>query len=299
VTDEHPSPSGAPAPSPPRAHGAAGARPHEYPHEHPRKPARERPRKGRSARPGSRDRWAHRRAEPRMLAFAWTMYLLIATGMSFARVGLAEPVDVQVYRASARALLLTVAIGACILWPMVRLSQALPKRPLWDTFKDLLVIVAPMQAVIWGQALLSRWPVQSLGAVAIGLAAWTAICGGILAMAMGAGGAPERRLGAMVAIVVVTCAGGAVVLAEGLGPRTGLLSPYTMPWALLGRDLSLGYTLGPTPAQWGAVIGLCLGAGAPWLVAAAMGGTGDAARTKARNAAGANNGRLAELAPKR
>lgn len=245
-----------------------------------------------------------------MLAFAWTMYLLLATGLSFARVGLAEPVDVQVYRTSARALLLSVAIGACALWPMVRLSQALPRRPLWETFKDLLVIVAPMQAVIWGQALLSGWPVRSLAAVAVGLGAWAAICGGILAMALapgaagvGAGGGvwgAGRRLAAMVSILVITCAGGAIVLAAGLGPRSGLLTPYTTPWALLGRDLTEGHTLGPTSAQWGAVLGLCLASGAPWLVAAAMGAAGGGAEGRGRRAPqGTNNVPLAESAPKR
>lgn len=228
-----------------------------------------------------------------MLAFAWTLYLLVATGLSFARVGLIEPVDVHVYRASARTLLLSVAIGACALWPMARLSQALPRRPLRATFRDLLVIVAPMQAVIWGQALLSGWPIRSLAAVAVALAAWSAICGGILAMAMMGGARGGQRLGAMGAVLAVTCAGAIVAALEGVGPRTGLLTPYTVPWALLGRDLTLGHTLGPTRAQWAAVAGLCLAAGAPWLVALAMSGR------RVERAKGANNRPLAESSAKR
>ncbi len=220
------------------------------------------------------DRWAHRRAEPRMLAFAWTVYLLGATGLTFARIGLVEPVDAQVYRAAARALLLTVAIGACALWPMVRLSQQIPRRPLLATFKDLLVIVAPMQAVIWGQALLSGWPLASIGAVSLALAAWTGIAGGALAitLAPGPGGvSAARRIGGMVAVLGVTAAGSIAALQLGIEGAAGLLTPYTVPFSLVGETLTAGFARGPGGGQWQAVVGLCLIAPAPWLVAAALG----------------------------
>ncbi|MFG0283844.1 MAG: hypothetical protein ACF8R7_05435 [Phycisphaerales bacterium JB039] len=219
-----------------------------------------------------RDRWAHRRAEPRMLAFLWTMYLLAATALAFLRAGLVEPIDAHVYRVSARALLVTIAFGACILWPMVRLSQELPRRPVVATLKDLVIIIAPMQAVIWGQALVSGWPLAALGAVSLALAGWTGICAGVLLLTIAPGRiGPGRRVAGMLAVLAVTMLGGLVPLRAGVEGQAGLLSPFTAPFALVGEHLTKGYVLGPTPAQWRSVAGLCLLAPVPWLVAGALG----------------------------
>ena len=206
-----------------------------------------------------------------MLAFLWTMYLLAATAMTFVRAGLAEPIDAHVYRVSARALLVTVAVGACALWPMVRLSQQAPRRPILATFKDVVVILAPMQAVLWGQVLLSGWPLASLGAVAIGLGAWTGICAGVLLLTIVPGNSsPLRRLAGMLAILLVSTAGSLAALRWGVEGRAGLLSPYTLPFALVGEDLTKGYVVGPSAAQWRAIAGLCVLAPAGWLMAAAL-----------------------------
>src|SRR5262245_5977866 len=72
---------------------------------------------GESPRPRF-DRWAHRRGEPRVFAFLWTIYLVGATGLALASVGARGQVPIEVYRPVAQVLLVTVSAGVVIVWPL-------------------------------------------------------------------------------------------------------------------------------------------------------------------------------------
>lgn len=139
-----------------------------------------------AARP---DRWAHRRVEPRLLAFLWTSYLFAATGLTLLSVGKGWFVTPDVYRPAARILLAGVAVGITVLWPMIRLSQEAPRitdrsGPVTETIKDLLVILVPAQAVFWPQLWLTRWPLDVVAAIAALMGAWALLTGGLLAVAL-------------------------------------------------------------------------------------------------------------------
>jgi hypothetical protein len=143
------------------------------------------------------DKWAHRRGEPRVYAFFWTLYLLGATLMGFMALGFVGGITAEVYRPIARGIIITVMVGAVILWPMTRLSQAMPTRGGARAVRaDMIVMLVPLQAVVWPQAILpAGWTPLSIGALAAMSAAWTILVGGLLAIALGGPRLdhPERR----------------------------------------------------------------------------------------------------------
>ena len=137
-----------------------------------------------------KDKWAHRRAEPRTLAFLWAVYILTAGVLTIGVLLFRGPwalLDETVYQYAARTMLLCVAIGLAILWPMTRLSQSvtLRDRPGPTIFKDMLVLLPPTQAVVWAQAAArAGWAVDLIGAMALSLWAWPMLLGAVLAIVL-------------------------------------------------------------------------------------------------------------------
>jgi hypothetical protein len=132
------------------------------------------------------DPWAHRRGEPRLFAFFWSMYLLLTVAGSVTWVASTSQLTPDSYAPAARIMLIVVAVGATILWPMTRLSQATPKGSvLLAVFADLVVMLLPMQMVIWPLVVLAHWPAGIVACVALLLSSWTLLTGGFLALALG------------------------------------------------------------------------------------------------------------------
>lgn len=221
------------------------------------------------------DRWAHRRAEPRPLALLWTTYLAVATVVMLTSLIAFGGADHDVYRPAARALLAVTAVGIVVLWPMVRLSQVRPPEgPSAAVAKDLIVVLAPVQAVIWPQAfvVLAHWPLEVVAALAAMLAAWGVLIGAVLVVALqavtGERAAPRgpRRAGAargvwMLVIIALVASGPLIGLL--VGPGTG--DPFEEPgrvsaWALtspvtavfeIARDRPWsGWPAEARPAHW-------------------------------------------------
>lgn len=169
--------------------------------------------------------WSHRRGEPRVFALLWTVYLMAATLLMFAGSGGIGSMSADGYRPAARSTLILIAVGMAVLWPMVRLSQHHPtRRVLRSCLQDAIVVVVPIQALIWPQRWLARWPFEVVTAVSATLAAWGLLIAAVLAILM----TPERGLAgprrfarsalAMAACVTLFLGGAAVALATE-GPR--------------------------------------------------------------------------------
>jgi len=138
------------------------------------------------ARPAP-DPWAHRRAEPRPLALLWTLYLLGACLLTLGTLIRGGVVGPDVCRPATRLLLAIVGIGLAVVWPLVRLSQVRPAgSTLAATLKDALVLVLPVQLLIWPHAFhwLSAWPMEVIAALSAWSVAWAALVGGTLAAAL-------------------------------------------------------------------------------------------------------------------
>lgn len=129
-------------------------------------------------KPGPRDRWAHRRGEPRTFAFLWTLYLLLATVAMFWKVLRVGAPTLDIYRPAMQLLLLSAAVGATVIWPMVRLCQEAPAERRWShVWADVAVIMLPFQAVLWPQVLLAQWSGAVVLAVDLLLGAWVVLMG--------------------------------------------------------------------------------------------------------------------------
>ncbi|MCA9279162.1 MAG: hypothetical protein H6815_14390 [Phycisphaeraceae bacterium] len=225
------------------------------------------------------DKWNHRRGEPRVFALVWTCYLLLTTVMGFARLGQA-PLDVNEYRPSARIMMVGVAVGIAMLWPMVRLSQMCPvDGGIATVRRDLPIILIPMQAMLWPQIWLGRWTVGQIGITACALLVWTFAIGGLLAVALG------RRYRAstqqsiqpiirtphwvwMPAIIALTAV---VPLVQLLGwnTRYAMMSPYTAVLHPLRNEWTQ-HAQAVTPADWTQLVFILIVAMLCWILAYVM-----------------------------
>lgn len=217
------------------------------------------------------DRWAHRRGEPRMFAFLWTMYLLVATVLAFAYVGPTGTITVEAYRPVARGLVLSGVLGVCVLWPMVRLSQLTPRGDSrWWTIKDWLVVVLPLQAVVLPQSFLAGWPLERLLALSGVIGGWGLVVSGLLWAALNGAPSAGRRAAWMAMMIVLVVAGPVSGWVVGQWPVVGrALWPtsaaylftsqrdWVPPWTGVSREewLGVGLSYAAAALAWtGAVL---------------------------------------------
>ncbi len=211
------------------------------------------------------DPWAHRRGEPRLFAFFWTFYVLLSVAGSVTWLARSSVVTVGAYGPAARIMLVVVAVGMVVLWPMARLSQASPERnSLLPMLADLIVVQLPVQIVVWPLYVLANWPRDIIHAVAAIMGVWGVLAGGVIALALG--GRPVTlvrdprlggRVGWMVLVLVLLLSAPlveAVMFARGAEPPKWLtmISPITAIPALTGRGL-IGPGAPVSQIQWDAI----------------------------------------------
>ena len=179
-------------------------------------------------RTSAEDPWAHRKGEPRIMALLWAMYLMGGALMTiFAVRSLGAPTPDR-YSYACRAMVIIVAIGATVLWPMTRLSQVAPRRPVRATLLDLVAILAPVQAVIWPMELLTDWGRDVVAGLSLMVASWVALVGVIVARGCVARSGLVR---AALMLLVVVLVGGAPMCSLALDAIGGATLPAW--WAML------------------------------------------------------------------
>ncbi len=200
------------------------------------------------------DPWAHRRGEPRLFAFLWTVYLLIAVGGSLIWLSRSTVISTSTYGPAARIMLIVVAAGATLLWPMVRLSQASPRGSgLRAALADVVVVLFPMQMILWPLVMLAQWPFGIVAALAAMTTLWVLLIGGIIALALAGPivrnptdrGVGERAFWMFICIVLVAAAPSFVLLRRASSQTlpdppewVPMLSPFTAIPALTGNGFS-------------------------------------------------------------
>lgn len=152
----------------------------------PETPSEDQPVEQVNKRKGKPDRWAHRRGEPRVFAFMWTLYLLAATLLGFGSLGAVGAIHASTYRTVARIILVTVSVGIVVVWPMTRLSQVKPARNgVRLAWADFVVVVLTIQAVVVPQVFLPfGWSKSIVIAISLILSAWIFAVAGLLAVAL-------------------------------------------------------------------------------------------------------------------
>lgn len=226
--------------------------------------------------PEPADPWAHRRGEPRVFAFFWTLYVLLAVAGSVTWVARFAPVTAGSYAPAARIMLVVVAIGATVLWPMTRLCQASPGRgAVRHVLADAAVLLIPLQMILWPLIFLASWPARTVAALAALCVVWIMLIGGILAHALSERIEAPRDpalLGRslwMVMIILIVLA--APIALAGIGPRFSapewlpMLSPLSAINDITGRGMS-GPQKPVTGMQWRLIFATGAVAIAVWML---------------------------------
>ncbi len=111
----------------------------------------------------------------------------------------------DVYRPAARRLIVLVAIGLVVLWPLLRLAQHAPaRRPVGSVLRDAAVLLVPLALLLLPQSTLAVWPLGVVAWLLAWLATWTLAVGALVA-----------------AVYTLAHAGGRAGAASDTGPGPG------------------------------------------------------------------------------
>ncbi|GEM_PF-1710804 len=223
---------------------------------------------------GDGDAWAHRKGEPRVFALLWAVFLLGGAVLTVFGTRGFGGATLRHYELAALAFITVSAVGVSVLWPMVRLSQLSPARPVRAVVADLVVVLAPVHAIVWPMPLLTRWPVEIATSMVVVLTGWALLAGLLIALGTSGAGwwrpAGERwneseterssmsrtvRSWTMAAAAMAPLGAplldiaSAGLLGSALGEEALLLSPLTAPWIVSTADAE---NLIPrvSPYQW-------------------------------------------------
>jgi hypothetical protein len=188
---------------------------------------------------------------PRGLIFLGSLWLIGSWLLSIGVRTPIQPVSAN-YTPGVRTMLLCLAVGLLVAWPLLRLSQPPRTSPIGQTMLDLVSLIALVQVVVWPLRLVTPWPLSRTAAMDATLTGWLLLAGAIVASACGAARAGPRCL-AMAACVSL-CVLGPALTWIGVAGRldlTGLLevSPLTAM-----HDLSGGGGAPATVSEWSRVV---------------------------------------------
>jgi hypothetical protein len=184
---------------------------------------------------------------PRGLIFLASLWLIFSWIIAL---GVRTPVQPSSasYTPGVRLMLLCVAIGLMIGWPLLRLSQSRPWRPLGQTWLDLLVLLGLVQVVIWPLRLVTTWTPWRTAALDATLAGWLLLTGAIVASAITTDRRGPRLL-AMSACIAICLLGPALAW---LGLMTGVnaIDLVSLSPLMAVNTLSEGIATHPSHTQW-------------------------------------------------
>ncbi|MHC4416391.1 MAG: hypothetical protein ACYS0G_14040 [Planctomycetota bacterium] len=131
-----------------------------------------------------------------LLASAWLVASWIIA------IGVRAPVEASSasYTPGVRLMLICVATGLMIGWPLLRLSHVATPFPLRQTLLDLVVLLALVQVVVWPLRLVTPWSPARTAAVDATLAGWTLLAGATVASAVGSDRSGPRNLAALACV---------------------------------------------------------------------------------------------------
>lgn len=232
--------------------------------------------------------WSHRRAEPRVLALLWMIYLMGISALMFSRLSAGLSISPSISQPASREMLVLASVGLGVLYPLVRLSQRSARRPIRSAIRDAVVLLVPLQAVLWPQLLivLGGWNLDVVLALVAHFAAWTLVATGLVAIAHIVverdDGAHRnlRRAVAMVAILGAMLVAPAIELITLRGAHAGLrdanpglmLSPITGVIEITRERAATGVAASVGPLHFRLIAGVaCVGL-ALMLLAGAWGG---------------------------
>jgi hypothetical protein len=183
---------------------------------------------------------------PRGLIFLASMWLI---GSWIITIGVQTPIQPvsATYTPGVRLMLMSIAVGLMIGWPLLRLSQRPTANPLAQTVLDLVVLLCLLQVVLWPMRLVTPWTVGRVAAIDAVLCAWLLLAAAVVATATGSERGGVRNL-AMLACLGMCLLGPALT---AVGAMTGLaLDLVSLSPLMAVRALGQAGGLPPSAVQW-------------------------------------------------
>ena len=155
--------------------------------------------------------------------------------------------SIETYVEASRRLLLSVALGFTVVWPMFRLSLRGAPAARLSPALDWLALFGTFQVLLWPLRLPTQWSASQLILLDLTIWCWGLLYASLIAMGLG-GTAPRRRTAVMLACLVLTFGAPLVAMLTG---RPGMAmigkdappaewlywSPLTAVWTLGGRTV--------------------------------------------------------------
>ncbi len=178
-----------------------------------------------------RERFAHRRGEPRLFVFLWSVYLLVGAAVTILSVRVLGSADARLFRPASTAFLVLLVAGLTVLWPLVRLSQASPRSAVRATIVDLFVLGVLTQAVVAPLKLPTGWRWEVIAGLDVMLLSWTILVGALVLMGSATPPGLGRTCWMISCLLLVGFAPLATLLLHRFGHAApqwmSLLSPFT------------------------------------------------------------------------
>jgi len=164
---------------------------------------------------------------PRGLLIASAGWVLASLLLAY---GLRPPILplASTYAPAARLALITMLVGGVLAWPLLRLSQRAPGRPISRTVLDLVVLAGALQVTLWPLRLAAAWPIGRTLAIDAWCLGWMLMTASLPVL----GGRLRTHRGrtALMAVLLVVVAG-PILFAPWLAPGARSLSPFSTPVA--------------------------------------------------------------------
>ena len=217
----------------------------------------------------------------REVVLGWCLWLIGSWGLVLAGGG-AVPTTGPVHRWMS----LMAVVGACAVWPAVRLSEEARNRwggpsgawlPRRAVLGDWFAINIVFQAVLWPMAFVGRWSVAQALLLGATLAAWSLLAALIVAWGRASASGAVRALAmagclGVLLLEPVAFAAAAAVSGRGWGNLPDLrLSPLQAAWAYSGPPARFTYS---DPAFAFRVAGVGAAAVLGWVILLVVGPRG-------------------------
>lgn len=199
---------------------------------------------------------------PRGLVILVTLWIFAAWWIC---IGIRPPIQptISSYLPGIRLFIAALAIGMCVAWPMLRLSERPTRAPIRQVLIDFVTIAVLLHMVIWPLRLATNWSPQRLGMIDLSLFSWGVIIAGILAKSLGNRSPFERSISMLV-----------IVLIALLGPLAQLVCtrmnwsepPMWLDGPIMGvlRE-TLGGGATANSLSWRTSLGITMAAVASWI----------------------------------
>ena len=193
---------------------------------------------------GDDDPWAHRKGEPRTFTLLWAIYLMVWALLTIFAVRSSSGTSVRQWTYGCQTMVLLVFVGVCVLWPVTRLSQLPAERPRKAALVDLLIMLIPVQAVLWPMPLLTGWTWWVTGGLVLCVTGWGVLTGAILARGCASSRTYVRTWAMALLIGLVSFGPIVAVLFDSVVLPGGVRLPS---WWSLVSPLTVGHALTTTP----------------------------------------------------